>query len=99
MIQSLYRIQFAFGGPGFSIPFGILIAGVSVTSWFYKLLPRWVLIVGFLIAAAGGLSWFDILVPKALPLIPLTRFPGFLWLTAAGFLLPSTIERDRNQQP
>jgi hypothetical protein len=99
VIQALYRIQFALGGPGFSVPFGILIAGVSVTSWFYRLLPKWFLIVGFLIAAAGGLSWIEILVPRALPLIPLTRFPGFIWLIAAGFLLPSTIKSDRSQQP
>jgi hypothetical protein len=99
VMQAVYRIQFALGGPGFSVPFGVLIAGVSVTSWFYKLLPKWLLIVGFLIAAAGGLSWIDILVPRALPLIPLTRFPGFIWLIAAGFLLPDTIERERTQQP
>jgi hypothetical protein len=98
VMQAVYRIQFALGGPGFSVPFGLLIAGVSVTSWFYKLLPKWLLICGFLIAAAGELSWFDILVPQVLPLIPLTRFPGFLWLIAAGFLLPSTIERERTQQ-
>lgn len=99
VMQAVYRIQFALGGPGFSVPFGILIAGVSVTSWFYKLLPKWLLLLGFLIAAAGGLSWFDILVPKALPLIPLTRFPGFIWLIAVGFLLPSTIEREKAPQP
>lgn len=99
VIQALYRIQFALGGPGFSVPFGVLIAGISVTSWFYKLLPKWLLIVGFLIAAAGELSWIDILLPKALPLIPLTRFPGFIWLIAAGFRLPGTIERERTQQP
>jgi hypothetical protein len=28
---------------------------------------------------------------KLLFLIPLTRFPGFLWLIAAGFLLPKSI--------
>jgi hypothetical protein len=98
VLQAIYRIQFALGGPGFSVPFGVLIAGVSVTSWFYKLLPRWFLIVGFLIAAAVELSWFDILVSRALPLIPLTRFPGFVWLIAAGFLLPGTIERERTPQ-
>jgi hypothetical protein len=95
LIQAVYRIQFALGGPGFSVPFAVLIAGVSVTSWFYRLLPRWLLIAGFLIAAAGGLSWIDILVPRALPLIPLTRFPGFIWLLFAGFLLPGTIESEK----
>jgi hypothetical protein len=97
VIQAIYRIQFALGGPGFSVPFGLLLAGVSVTSWFYKLLPKWLVIFGLLIAAAGELSWMDILFPKALPLIPLTRFPGFLWLIATGFSLPSAIERGTTQ--
>jgi hypothetical protein len=99
LIQALYRIQFALGGPGFSVPFGLLLAGVSVTSWFHKLLPKWLVIFGLLIAFAGELSWIEILLPKALLLIPLTRFPGFIWLIAAGFLLPDTIERDKLPQP
>jgi hypothetical protein len=30
-------------------------------------------------------------IPQALFLIPLTRFPGFIWLIAAGFALPRTV--------
>lgn len=30
---------------------------------------------------------FSLIVPQALFLIPLTRFPGFVWLIAAGFKL------------
>lgn len=93
LLQALYRVQFALGGPGFSVPLGLLIAGVSVTAGFWKLLPKWLVVSGLLIAAIGELSWLDILVPKALPLIPLTRFPSFLWLIAVGFVLPDTIER------
>jgi hypothetical protein len=33
----------------------------------------------------GVLSWFEILSVRILPLIPLTRFPGFVWMIAAGF--------------
>jgi hypothetical protein len=29
-------------------------------------------------------------IPAALFLIPLTRFPAFVWLVAAGFLLPKS---------
>lgn len=97
VMQAVYRIQFALGGPGFSVPLGLLLAGVSVTAGFYRLLPKWLVIFGLVIAAIGELSWFDILIPKLLPLIPLTRFPGFVWLIAAGFLLPSTIERPKTQ--
>jgi hypothetical protein len=49
------------------------------------------------LAIAGELSWFYFVSPKVLFLIPLTRFPGFIWLIAVGFALPkvrpSTIAR------
>jgi hypothetical protein len=93
LLQALYRLAFALGGPGFSVPFGLLIAGISVTAGLNKLLPKWLMIVGLVIAAIGEFSWLDILFPQALPLIPLTRFPGFLWLIAAGFALPRSRER------
>ncbi|HWD99207.1 MAG TPA: hypothetical protein VG345_09225 [Bryobacteraceae bacterium] len=93
-VQALYRIQFALGGPGFSVPLGLLLAGLSITAGFAKLLPKWLALTGVLIAVAGELSWLDILFPRALPLIPLTRFPGFLWLIAAGFWLPRSISRE-----
>ena len=99
VLQFAYRVSFAFGGPGFSVPFGLLLAGIAVTAGFTRLLPKWLVISGLVIAAIGELSWFDILVPRALPLIPLTRFPGFLWLIAAGFLLPGTVERGGTRQP
>jgi hypothetical protein len=95
LLLALYRLSFALGGPGFSVPFGLLIAGVSVTTGFSKLLPKWLVIAGLAIAVVGELSWLDILFPKALLLIPLTRFPGFAWLIVAGFVLPSTRERAR----
>jgi hypothetical protein len=94
VLQLAYRVSFALGGPGFSVPFGLLIAGIAVTAGFARLLSKWLVISGLVIAAIGELSWLDILAPKALPLIPLTRFPGFLWLIAAGFLLPGTAERE-----
>jgi hypothetical protein len=99
VLQFAYRISFALGGPGFSVPFGLLIAGIAVTAGFARLLPKWLVISGLIIAAIGVLSWFDILAPEALPLIPLTRFPGFLWVIAAGFLLPGAIERSGTRQP
>jgi len=97
VIEALYRLDFALGGPGFSVPFGILLAGLSVTTGLSKLLPKWLAVAGVLIALVGELSWLDILFPKALPLIPLTRFPGFVWVIAAGFRLPRTIANPRPQ--
>jgi hypothetical protein len=83
----LYRVSFALGGPAYSVFFGLLAAGISVTAGLYKLLPKWIVILGLVVAVAGELSWFEILSVKLLPLIPLTRFPGFVWMIAAGFSL------------
>jgi hypothetical protein len=63
-------------------------AGVSVTAAFMKLLPKWVIVFGLILAAAGELSWLYLAFPRLLFLIPLVRFPGFIWLIAVGFLLP-----------
>jgi hypothetical protein len=89
LTAGLYFVMYAFGGPGYSVPLGQLIAGVSITCWFYKLLPRWICIFGFVLAVCGELSWLNLEFPKALFLIPLTRFPGFVWLMAVGFTLPA----------
>ena len=87
LLQTLYRVSFGLGGPGYSVFFGLLAAGISVTAGLYKLLPNWIVILGLVVAVAGELSWFEILNVKLLPLIPLTRFPGFVWMIAAGFSL------------
>jgi hypothetical protein len=42
---------------------------------------------GLLLALTGELSWLSIVVPKAGLLIPLARWPGFIWLIATGFLI------------
>jgi hypothetical protein len=91
VIRTLYYITFAVGGAGYSVPLGLLIAGISVPSGFMKLLPKWLVAFGLLIGVCGELSWFSLIFPKAIYLIPLTRFPGFIWLIAAGFMLPKAV--------
>ncbi len=71
----------------------MLMAGISIPAAFLKLLPKWIVVLGIVLAVCGELSWLNLILPKALFLVPLTRFPGFVWLIAAGFALPNTIER------
>jgi hypothetical protein len=87
-LRALYYVVFAVGGVGYSVPLGLLIAGVSVPAGFMKLLPKWLVVFGLLLGVCGELSWFSLVFPKLLFLIPLTRFPGFIWLIIAGFVLP-----------
>ena len=88
LTQALYSLGYGFGGPGYSVPLALLMAGVSVTVLFYRLAPKWIAILGLALAGCGVLSWLNIEFPRAVFLIPLTRFPGFVWMIAVGFALP-----------
>jgi hypothetical protein len=91
LLTALYYLSYAFGGPGFSVPMGLLLAGVSIPAAVMQLLPKWVWGFGLVLALCGELSWFNIITSKALFLVPLTRFPSFIWLIAVGFMLPKTV--------
>jgi hypothetical protein len=90
VLRALYYLTFALGGVGFSVPMGLLIAGLSIPAAFFKLLPKWLVVFGLVLAVIGELSALSLVIPKALFLIPLTRFPAFIWLIGAGFALPKT---------
>ena len=90
VIRTLYYIAFAVGGVGFSVPMGLLIAGLAVPAGFMKLSPKGLVWTGLLFALFGELSTLSLVFPKLVPLIPLTRFPGFIWLIIAGFKLPAS---------
>src|SRR6266446_6450496 len=91
VLRALYYLGFTFGGVGFSVPLGLLIAGVCIPAAFFKLLPKWLVAFGLVLAVIGELSVLSMVIPQALFLIPLTRFPGFIWLIAAGFALPRAV--------
>jgi hypothetical protein len=93
VLQALYWLAQGFGGAGFSVPFGILVAGVTIPAAFMRLVPKWIVILGIAVAICGELSWLYMMVPGALPFVPLARFPGFVWMIAIGFVLPSSIAR------
>jgi hypothetical protein len=50
------------------------------------------------LAVCGELSWLNLLAPQFLPLVPLTRFPGFVWMIAVGVALPTTRAGARRQE-
>jgi hypothetical protein len=91
LVLALYYLAYGLGGPGFSIPMGLLLAGISIPALLHKLVPKWICILGIVLAIAGELSWFHLISPAVLFLIPLTRFPGFIWLIAVAFALPRTM--------
>lgn len=87
-MRAVQLIAFATGGVGHTVTLGLLLAGVSVPSLVFGLMPRWVAWLGLIIAAICVLSVFSMLFPAVSILLPLGRFPAYLWLIAAGFALP-----------
>ena len=77
----------------FSIPIAVFMAGVCIPAAFMKLLPKWIVIFGLILTGIGTLSWFSWVFPKLCFLIPLTTFPSFVWMIAAGVALPKSIDR------
>jgi hypothetical protein len=80
---------FATGGPGYTVPLGLLCAGIAVPGLLSRLLPRYLAIAGIALGVVGELSALSLVIPQALFLVPLTRFPAFVWLVWVGFKLPS----------
>ena len=90
-VRAFYWLLFLLGGAAFAASLGLLIAGVAVTSMFARLLPKWLIWFGLVIAFAGELSTLSLIAYPATFLIPITRFGGFIWLIAAGAMLPKTV--------
>ncbi len=88
VVRALQLFGFATGGVGHVVTFGLLLAGVSIPSGFSKLIPRWLVWLGLIVAALGVLSSLSIILPKLAILLPLGRYPGFIWLIGVGFSLP-----------
>jgi hypothetical protein len=92
-VKAIDYLNFLLGGVVYTVGFGLLAAGVSVTSYFMRLLPRWIVALGMVVAIAGELSWFSLIAYPANFFIPITRFLGFIWMIAVAIALA----KDRNQ--
>lgn len=87
VLKAIDFFNFLCGGVFYAVGFGLLAAGVSVTSYFMRLLPRWLVVLGMVLAITGELSWFSLIAFPANFFIPITRFVGFLWMILAAIFL------------
>lgn len=91
LVQAFHYFSVALGGPGFTMPFGLLMAGISIAGGVMKIVPKWLVAFGLVLAVVGELSWLSMVFPRMGLLIPLARWPGFIWLIAAGFAVPNRL--------
>ena len=89
-MRVLQMLGFATGGVGTVAPFGLLLAGVSVSGGLSGLLPRWIAIWGVFVALLAELAALSLIAPQVSFLLTLSRFPGLLWMVAVGFALPKS---------
>ena len=89
-LRALQLLSFSTGGVGHVVGLGLLLAGVSVPAAFAKLMPRWLVWFGLVLAVAAELSSVSLVFPIAAVLLPLSRFPAFVWLIGTGFALPTS---------
>ena len=97
VVRALTTLGFAAGGPGFVVPFAMLIAGVAVPGLLLRLLPTALAWTGLVIAALGALATFALLIPALDVLLPVGRFGGLIWLIAVSIKLPLTRPRRAQQ--
>jgi hypothetical protein len=97
LVKALTTLAFAAGGPGFVVPFAMLLAGVAVPSLILRLMPTALAWAGLIIAGLGALATLTLLTPALDVLLPITRFGGILWLIAASVILPLTRHRRTEQ--
>lgn len=97
LVKALTALDFAAGGPGFVVPFAMLIAGVAVPGLILRLLPATLAWTGLIIAALGALATFALLTPALDVLLPIGRFGGLIWLIAVSVTLPVTRPRRTKQ--
>ena len=87
VVKAISFLNFLLGGVVFAVGFGLLAAGVSVTSHFMRLLPRWLVVLGMLLAITGELSSFSLIAYPANFFIPITRYLGIIWMLSVAVAL------------
>jgi hypothetical protein len=85
----LQLLAFATGGPGHVVTLGLLLAGISLAGGVTRKLPRWVMWFGVGVATIAELSTLTLISNGAAVLLPLARFPAFVWMICVAFTLPS----------
>ena len=87
VVKAMAFLNFLLGGVVYAVGFGLLAAGVSVTSHFMRLLPRWMIVLGVLVAITGELAWFSLIAYPENFFIPITRYLGFIWMLSVAVRL------------
>jgi hypothetical protein len=93
LTKAIFFFSFLSGGVAYAVGFGLMAAGVSVTSYFTRHLPRWLVALGMTVAVSGEFSSLSLIAYPANFLIPITRYLGFIWMLLVA------VNLTRNRRP
>ncbi|HEV3252727.1 MAG TPA: hypothetical protein VGZ71_17335, partial [Puia sp.] len=87
LMHAIQILGFGCGGVAFTAALGLLMAGVSIPCLLGDYSPKWVAWLGLILAGMAELSTFGLIIPQATWLLPMVRFPSFIWMIGMGFTL------------
>jgi hypothetical protein len=96
-VHALQVASFGIGGPGYVVPLGLLIAGISLAAGLARLIPSWLMWFGIVVAALAELSFFSLIVYAAAFLLPAARLLGFVWMICIALHLPKSRRGQRGE--
>lgn len=76
--RALHLLAWVTGGPGYVVPFGLLVSGVAVSGGLSRKLPRWLMGSGIFVAIVAELSSLSLALDPAMVLLPVARFTGLV---------------------
>jgi hypothetical protein len=74
---------------GHAAGLGLFVAGISVPSLAFGLLPRWLSLFGLVLALVAELSVLTLILSAAAILLPLVHIASWIWLIAAAMMMPA----------
>jgi hypothetical protein len=94
-VRTLHALAFAGGGPGFVVPLGLFVAGVSITAGLHRLIPRWLMWLGVFIAVACELATLTLVFWNAVFCVPVGRFLSVVWMIGVAVTLPRSVGKEQ----
>jgi hypothetical protein len=89
LVRTLQDLAFMAGGPAHVSSLGVVVGAVSLAAWSTHSLPWWITALGGIVVILSGLSLLTVMFDDATWVLPIARFPSFLWLLATALALPT----------
>lgn len=84
VVEAVYGLAFAAGGPGFVAFAGLLLAGLAVPALVGRIVPRSLAWTGLGLAVVCEVGTLAVVTDVLDPLLPVARFGSMVWLVAVA---------------